>query len=196
MSTPKKIGVIIFFIFVIWFHAFGILIFFSSLLYTLLLRIEEKNFTMYLKNAVSLVITVLIIASPLFLYSVFGSHYRPSTQDGPNITFAYISDPFHDLVGFLKDIFCNLIGFKPFYFLAIGMIIPFLFSYKERYNQLLFLTFIVALPIYLLFWAAVINNVWFLQRQFIWVMPFFAFYLGWTWDSLIVLLNRNMKKEQ
>jgi len=27
------------------------------------------------------------------------------------------------------------------------------------------------------------SEYWFLQRQFVWVMPAFALFLGWAWES-------------
>ena len=189
LSTLKNIAAIIFFILVIWFHVYGILIFTSCFLFTVFSKLNEINFKIFLKNAISFMAVILIFAMPLWLYSAFGPHFR-YTQISFNV-FEYIPSPFHNILGFLKGIFCNLIGNKIFYLLGIGVIIPFIFSYKDRYKELLFLLLNVIAPIGLIFISALASKYWFLQRQFIWVMPLFAFFLGWAWDSFFMLLKRD-----
>lgn len=189
LSALKKTGVIIFFVSVIWFHVYGILIFTSCLAFFILAGCREKDSRAYLKNMVFLAFVVLLISMPLWLYSVMGSHlgYR---QEDP---FYYIPNPFHNFLGFFKGVFGNLVGFKKLYFLLPGVIIPFFFSCADRYKQLLFLTFIVIIPIGCILFSDVMQKYWFIQRQFIWVMPLFAFYLGWVWDSLFIVLRRIRK---
>jgi len=36
---------------------------------------------------------------------------------------------------------------------------------------------------------------WFLQRQFVWVMPLFALFLGWCWDSCFVWTKGKFDKK-
>ena len=43
----------------------------------------------------------------------------------------------------------------------------------------------IVLPLQLLFLADLFNRYWFIQRQFVWVMAWYAFFLGWCWDSII-----------
>lgn len=189
LSFSKRIGATIFFVLVIWFHVFNIVMFFSCFLFTLLFKYKEDDFKIYLKDAIFFTGIVLLFAMPFWLYSILVADL--SYRDGfSRVTFEYIANPLHNIVGFLKDIFCNLIGDKKLYFLFLGVIIPFSLSYKDRYKQLLFLTFIIIFPISVLVFSAMLKNYWFLQRQFIWVMPFFAFYLGWVWDSFFILLRR------
>lgn len=193
LNPPKRMTSAIFFILVIWFHIYGILIFFSCLLFTILLKYKEKDFLIYFKNAISFTCIILCFAMPLWLFSVFGPHLGYNQL---NINpFEFIPNPLHNTLGFLKGIFGNLVGFKKLYFLLLGVIMPFVFSYENRDKQLLFLTFIIVVPISSIFFSDVLQKYWFIQRQFIWVMPLFAFFLGWSWDSFFIRLRHGSKRK-
>ncbi len=193
LNTPKRISAIIFFVLVIWFHVYGILMFISCLLFVLLSKFKEKDFKTCFRNAIPFTGIILCFAMPLWLYSVFGPHLDYAQLNfNP---FKYIPNPLYNIMGFLKGIFCNLLGFKKLYFLLPVAIIPFIFSYEDRRKQLLFLIFIIIIPISLIFLSDVVQKYWFIQRQFIWVMPFFALYLGWVWDSFFCYLKDKVKKE-
>lgn len=194
LNIFKKISAIIFFILVIWFHVYGILMFVSCLLFLLLSKYAEKGFKIYFKDTIFFTGVILFFAMPLWLYSIFGPHvsYAQLNID----PFLYTPNPLHNIIGFLKAVFGNLIGFKKLYFLLLGAVIPFVFSYKDRYKQLLFLAFIIIFPISFIFLSDILQKYWFTQRQFIWIMPFFAFFLGWAWDSFFMLLKRNSIKTE
>ncbi len=201
LNAPKRIGAIIFFVLVIWFHVYGIVMFISCLLFALLSKYRENDFKIYFKNAITFTCIILCFAMPLWLYSVFGRHLDYSQLNILNInTFDYIPNPLYNIVGFLKGIFGNLVGFKKLYFLLPGLLIPFIFSYKGRHKQLLFLFFIIIMPIAFIFLSDVMQKYWFIQRQFIWVMPLFAFFLGWSWDSFFCYVasvkERRFKKQK
>lgn len=187
LNVPKKIWAIVFFVLVIWFHVYGLFMFISIFLFTILSRYKTKDFKICLRNGIYLVAIILGVAMPLWLYSVLGPHVdaTPYTT-GTAGTFEYIPNPVFNIAGFLKGIFCNLVGHKNIYFLLIGAIIPFVFSYEDKYKQLLFLSFNIIMPIAFLILSDIISNYWFMQRQFVWVIPFFAFYLGWSWDSFFM----------
>lgn len=190
LNKKKKIGAVIFFIFVIWFHVYGILMFLSCFLFAILSKCREKEFKVYFKNAISFTGIILCLAMPLWLYSVFG----PQLNNQSTNAFEYIPNPLHNVLGFLKGVFGNLVGFKKLYFLLLGAIIPFIFPYEDRHRQILFLTAIVIIPISSIFLFDMIKKYWFIQRQFIWIMPLFAFFLGWAWDSFLMLLKHNSIK--
>jgi len=164
------------------------------LLFILVSKYKDNNFKENFKSLTCLTGIILLLAMPLWLYSVFGPHINYSQL---NINpFDYIPNPSQDIVGFLKGIFGNLIGYKKLYFMLLGMFVPLIFSYKDRYRQLLFLVIMIILPISLILASDVLQKYWFIQRQFIWVMPLFAFFLGWTWDSFLMMLKRNSIKRR
>jgi len=183
LSILKKTFAMLLFAIVIWFHVYGILMFTSLFLFTLLSRYKEKNFKLYFIDAVFFAGMILCIAMPFWIYCVFGVHSGLSRLNNYNI-FQFIPDPSHNAVGFLKSIFCNLIGIKILYFLLLGVIVPFIFSYKDRKNQLIFLFLNIIAPIGFVLLFDLVVQYWFIQRQFIWVMPLFAFFIGWVWDSV------------
>ncbi|MDD3296627.1 MAG: hypothetical protein PHU64_04615 [Candidatus Omnitrophica bacterium] len=112
------------------------------------------------------------------------------TQPG---VFVYAPNLVKDMAGFLKFIFGNLIGRKTLYFLLLGMLFPLIFPVKERFKQILFLFIMVFFPIGLLLLSNIVNNYFFVQRQFIWVMPLFAFLIGWNWDSFLYFLKTRFR---
>jgi hypothetical protein len=188
LSRPKAIFSSIFFIIVIWFHVYGILIVTSCLLFAVLSKFRKSDFIDCLKNAAPFTAVTLGLAMPLWLYSVFGPHMTAYVREiNP---FDYIPSPTHNKFVFLKGVICNMIGLKLFYVLFIGVITPFVFYYKDKYKQLLFLFINIILPIIFIYLIDLAGQYWFLQRQFIWVMPLFAFFLGWVWDSLFIMLNK------
>lgn len=192
LSIKKRVIASIFFVLVIWFHVYGILMFGSCFLFTLLSKYKENDFKTCLKNAISFIGVILGIAMPFWLYCVFGPHFGYTQQ---NIDpFKYIPSPLQNILGFLKGIICNLVGSKKLYFLFLGVIIPFIFSYKDRYKQLLFLFLNIVAPVGVIFFLDIAGEYYFLQRQFIWVMPLFAFFLGWVWDSFTMFLKRDSIK--
>ncbi len=99
-------------------------------------------------------------------------------------TFQYIPSPKNNMVGFLKGVIGNLIGLKVFYIFLVGLFIM-LFPHPARRKQLIYFIVLIFLPIGLILLVDVLTHYWFLQRQFTWVMPFFALFLGWQWDSMI-----------
>lgn len=192
LDTYKRVWAVIFLVFVIWFHVYGVLMFGTSLLFVLISKFKDGNFKTILKNAVNFSALVLGITMPLWLYSVFGPHCIAASFKQP--TFGYIPNPAHNPIGFLKGVFCNLVGDKRLYILFLGFFVPFFFSYKERGKQLLLLFINILMPICLIFISDFVSEYSFIQRQFIWVMPLFAFFLGWSWESFFVLIKRYKMK--
>lgn len=191
MSLNKKWAIGTFFVLTIWFHVYGILILFCSLAFPLLTKIKDKNFKLIIKDLAKLLSVVFIVAMPLWLISVFGPHTVYNRYN----TFQYIPSPFKNVVGFLKSVFGNLIGRKQLYFLLLGIILPFIVPYKKRFQQMVFLALAVIMPIGLILLSSLKNEHYFLQRYFVWVMPFFAFFLGWSWDSSIGYIRKKLVKQ-
>lgn len=191
MDLKKRWLLGIFFVLVIWFHPYGILMMFSCFAYSLATKLHTPAYGIIFRKTVTFLIVVFCIAMPLWFLSVFGPHVEYVKISLP---FEFIPNPLMNTTGFLKAIFGNLVGYKKLYFLIIGTIFPFLIPYKERFTQIVFLLILVFIPIQLILLSDLWANYWFIQRQFIWVMPLFAFFLGWTWDSFFMLLKRNSLK--
>ena len=189
LSILKKGLIGAFFVFTILFHQYGILIVFFILLYFLLSKAKEGYFQTEIKSAVKYFSAIFIIALPPWLWYSLGS---PDMGDIVRPTFEYFPNPL-DTVAFLKSVFGNLIGRKELYFLLAGMIAAFMIPHKARYRQIGFFLILVILPIELVCVVDVYKKYWFLQRQFVWVMPLFAFLLGWCWDVLIFSLQERFK---
>ena len=130
---------------------------------------------------------VFCLAMPLWFYSIFGPHAKLP----PLNVFLYIPNPLLDISGFLKGVFANLVGYryKQFYLLLAGLLFPFLIPDKKRFQQIAFLFIMVFIPIGLILIIDIVTEYWFIQRHFIWVMPFFALFLGWSWESFILYIT-------
>jgi hypothetical protein len=107
-----------------------------------------------------------------------------SSHGYPDNTYQYIVSPFVDPVTFSNRVSGDLIGTRILYFLLLGVFFPFILNHKDRVKQMTFLIVAVFLPLLAIWLHDVIKSYWFIQRQFIWVMPLFALFLGWSWDSL------------
>lgn len=193
MDNKKKWLIGVFFVTVIWFQVYGVLILLLPMAFSLLSKLHDKSFKAILKTNIKLLILVLCIAMPLWLYSVFGPHFNYRTDSLP---FEWISNPIVNPVSFLKSIFGNLLGYKKLYPLLIGIIFPFILPFKDRYKQIGFLFITVFIPIQLILLSDLKTRYWFLQRQFIWVMPFFAFFIGWAWESFFVYVYDKISRRQ
>jgi len=192
MSVKAKCAIGIFFVMVIWWHAYGILIFFLPFTFAIMNKLMEKqeaeSTSIILKDMFKFACIIFCIAMPLWLYSIFGHHFPIKRADGTGYmggnVFQFIPNPLENIFGFLKGIFGNLMGYKLLYFLLAGMVIAPFVPYKNRIQQALFVMTTVFIPIGLILIMDIRSDYWFLQRQFCWVIPFFAFFIGWVWDSL------------
>lgn len=192
MGIKKRCLIGAFFVFIIWFHVYGILILLLPFAYSLLAELHNKSFKVIFKKNVKFISIVLFIAMPLWLYSVFGPHQSYRGGDPAEITFAHIPNPLDDTIGFLKAIFGNLMGDKRLYPLLISIVFPFIIPFRDSYKQIGFLFITVFLPIILILHADLITRYYFLQRQFIWTMPFFALFMGWVWESFFIYIKEKL----
>jgi hypothetical protein len=191
LSRGKSGAAIILFCLAIWFHVYGILMFICCFLFALLSKYKENDFRFSLRNAAFFLVKVLCFAMPFWLYSVFREQLSTQLAN----PFEYIPNPLNNILGCLKGVFGNLVGFKMAYFLLAGLAVPFVFSYEARFKQLLFLFLVIFLPLGFIFLVDVTCKYWFIQRQFVWLMPLFAFFLGWAWESLILLFKHFINRD-
>ncbi len=183
MTLRKTCGIGLFFVIVIWWHVYGILMLMLSLVFHLWKN--QKRFVWTGKNLRLFGWLILIFAAalPLWGYCVLGPHFAYNKLHYE--TFEYIANPLLQPFAFFKSVFANLVGRKALYFLLAGMVFPFILPYKSRYEQMVLLGLFVIIPIQLILISVIRSEYWFLQRQFIWTMPFFALYLGWSWESAV-----------
>ena len=188
MSVKKKWAIAALFIAVIWFHVYGILIVLVSALFSLLSKVKDASFKIILKYTLKFLFFVFFLAMPLWIISIFGPHCQHILWP----TFIYIPNPLKDAFGFLKAVFGNLLGHKPLYFLLGGIALPFIIPDKERFQKITFLMVMVFIPIGAMLLVDIITEYWFIQRQFIWTIPFFALFLGWSWDAGLIYFKQKI----
>lgn len=187
LNMVKKIWIGLFFLLALWFHLYGVMMVGVCVLYALGAHLKQSYFKSNVKAFILFFMIVGLIAAPLWLVSVI--KYRvplPETALGQT-TFIFIANPFKEPITFLKNILGNLLGWRPGYLLLPALFFPWIFPVKSRYQQICGMVLLVFLPIGILLWAAWSSHYYFLQRQFTWVMPFFALFLAWHWESLMAL---------
>lgn len=187
LNPLQKFLVGLFFVLVVAYHAYGIFIVFFCLTYFILLELGRQPLSQVIFKNAKFCGLLAIFALPAFIWFATGvtdfsiAYFQAQKLD----TFQYIPNPLVNLTDFLKAIFGNLVGDKRFYFLLIGILLAFVIPHKERLKQTGFFLVLIVLPIQIKFLVDVFKEYWFIQRQFIWVMPLFAFFLGWCWDAVI-----------
>ena len=191
LSRLKKTLITSFFILTLSYHAYGIFIAALPLTFFFLIQIEKESFKKAFLRILPFLIAVGLIGFPIFLWYASGT---PNFGSDRNV-FAFIPNPLLNLSGFLRAIFGNLMGFKKFRLLFLGIPLSFLLPHKDRLKQILFALLFIVIPIEIKLAADILKNYWFIQRQFVWVMPLFAILVGWCWDSTIVYAgNTSFKK--
>jgi len=164
------------------YHIYGIALFALPLLYAAVVHFLRLRKLPPVLPILPVSIVALGIWAYYASYNHFGAvhnSFQPAME-----TFLYIPNPMEKPVGFLKAVFANLIGFRAGYILLVSLIIAPLTAAGKRAEQLLFFGILVVLPILLILYADIKSQYWFIQRQFIWVMPFFAILLGSQWDTI------------
>lgn len=197
LTILKKILIGIFFIAIIWFHAFGILIVGSGLLFYLLDELSRRSWRDVARSHFKFLGIIFIIALPVWIWYATGNPLRVSREiDFLFDTFKFIPSPAVNPLGFLKAIVGNLMGEKKLYFLLVGLALGFILPHSDRRKQIMLSFAVILVPITALFLNDLIKEYMFLQRQFVWVMPLFAFFLGWCWDSLIIGIREKLYKSR
>jgi hypothetical protein len=192
LTLKSKIGIGMFLVLLLWSHVYGAVILFCHLAYFLVIKYKENPSKDIFKAIFKYLTVIFVIAAPLWIYAVFGPH----CDYGIRRVFEYIPNPLVDFIGFVKGIFGNLVGNKKLYFLLLGVFFPWIFSYRERYRQIGFLLITVIFPIEVILISDLWWRYWFIQRQFIWVMPFFALYLGWSWEAFFIYVGRLAREKR
>jgi len=193
ISFSEKFWISAFFVLVFWFHIYGAIIIFSTVVYSMLVWSRRSNPLKVLKRAIKFLAPILVIALPFWLWAFFwGPSIGRDFSGEASRTFMYIANPAVNPLQFLRDIFGNLIDPRGLNFLLIGVGFPFLLPLKERCNQILFFLILVVMTIACLFTGVWLHGYYFLQRQFTWVVPFFALFLGWVWESFFFYV-KNLK---
>ncbi len=167
------------------FHAYGLLIILCSALFWFLYYRPWNRLPGYLWNLRCLwaVMAVCFVIFAWFASDVNKNNSVESFAGRFITTFQYIPNPLEDGFGFFKNIIGNLLGDKRWYPLLAGLAA--IVVSGARWPLLGFFLIMILLPIGLILSSDVMGGYWFLQRQFVWVMPLFAFWLAWSWDALL-----------
>ena len=186
-SLAEKTGYTLFLSLTLLFHFYGCLILFFPYLFHLLVTRQDESPGSVLARNIKDYGLGMAVAAAVWGFFVFGYDKSYLIIYG---TFNFIPK---GLMPVTKAIVGNLIGFKPFYFLLAGFLAwPFV-PKRERWAQAMFFLVMVAAPVGAVLLLCVVTNYYFVQRLFIWVMPFFALLLGWQWDALIYHLGERRK---
>ncbi|HBR15727.1 MAG TPA: hypothetical protein DD723_09375 [Candidatus Omnitrophica bacterium] len=195
LSRWKKIGIGLFFTFTVLYHAYGMLILFCCMTFFLLARTDKTPLPQVLKELAPFLRNLTLVTVPLFLWYAGGNpdfNSRTSLDRGIN-TFDYIPNPLMNFNEFFETVTNNLIAFKKFKFKFFlnGIWLAFLLPHSLRLKQIGFFLLLIVLPIELALLGDLHKGYWFVQRQFVWVMPLYAFFLGWCWDAILMYVTNS-----
>ncbi|OHD80922.1 MAG: hypothetical protein A3D90_02205 [Sulfuricurvum sp. RIFCSPHIGHO2_02_FULL_43_9] len=186
-SGQQRFWVSLFVFFTLTFHFYGaFILFFNYLFHLICSRNNESWWRVILRN-LKTYWPALLITFPFWAYFTFVSDKSYMNWN----PYEYIP---RGIIPWLKGVFGNLIGYRPFYFLLAGLILALSVPHKMRWQQIVFFTVVILAPIGFIFWSCVQYQYWFIQRLFIWAMPLFAFLLGWQWDALFVYFSGKLEK--
>lgn len=186
-SRSKKFLIGLFFVLVVVYHAYGIMMIALCLFYFILSESKDRPFISSLRLIAPFAIGFSLIALPLFLWYAtrISDAYDYEAFVARNLnTFDYIPNPLTALNNFFRSVFNYLMGYKKIKFLINGIILCLLIPHPERFKQIGFFLVLIILPLECILSADVHTGYWFVQRQFIWIVPLYAFFIGWCWDSI------------
>lgn len=191
----KKILIGTFFIFAIIYHVFGLMIVGLCLLYFIIIEANKSSYKEVIKRLMPFLLPAGLLGFLLFIWFTSGTIWE-EVQKGNWQTFDYYPDPVNDFVHFIRQVSFNLMAQKHYgqKHLALGIWIILLFPHKDRFKQAGFFLLMILLPIVLILALAIYEKYWFLDRQLIWIMPLYAFFLAWCWDSIIIYAQKKIKK--
>lgn len=193
MSRWKKALMAFFFLFVSIFHAFAILFLFLPACYFLTWEWKNNHKHLWKKPVAIFLFVVFAVACFLWLwYMGLGPFVGHKLFVSPKNVFYFLPDPHKNLNEFLYTLIVTIfLGQKHLTFLFGGILLYLIVPNKNKIKQSVFFFIFVVVAVVLVFLAVYINKYWFLPRQFLWTIPFFAFYMGWCWDSLMDRLALN-----
>ncbi len=188
-NLGKKFWLFLFIVFSVWYHAYGILMVGVIAAYFLA---REKNScqTQRWRDFLKFIVLCLGVSMPIFLFYASGTVWEKDLDYNP---FLYIVNPVVDPVQFMRSVIGNLVGSHPFSkALFLGGILGLFISPSSRKRDYIgFFLFLIIIPIIFILLADIKRNYWFLQRQFVWTMPFFALLVGWMWDGIFDKLKKS-----
>ena len=188
LAPKTKLGIAVFYIVTVGYHAFGILITTLPIIYFYLSQKWDSFFRID-KRFLTFLSCILVIALPVWIWYSLGPQGGETTAmrvAAGKHPFEFSPNPLDGFLSFFNRIVLyNLIGYKRLNFLLGIFVISLFVPYAAKLKRLGFFLTLILLPIEIILVASIMNSYWFLFRQYIFVVPLFAFFLGWLWDSSV-----------
>jgi len=189
LAAMRKLFIGLILTLIVWFHAFGILMVSCAFLFVGLSGGVRRLPQSILKDLRGVLLLFVFISLPVWLWFVTGNPMKLTADTYADMginTFTYIMNPLDGFWKFFnRTVFYHLIGFKRLYFLLGALVFMIFIPLREKLKKLGFFLTLVLLPIAVILSVDLHNGYWFLIRQYIFVTPLFAFFLGWLWDSSV-----------
>lgn len=194
MSKVKMFFTGVLFFLTINYHIYGIAILLLPIIFTFFYQRTQKTDFVIFPWRWFLVVCILSV--PVWVWYASFNHLglAPAKVQALVDTFQYIDDPLIDPFSFLKGVVGNLLGNRYLYVFLPLAFLSLVFPHPQRFKQWVFLLLLIILPLVMILYTDVRSNYWFLQRQFIWVMSFFALWLGWCLDTFFLYLKELRRK--
>ena len=124
-------------------------------------------------------LVLFILCALIWCYYTSFNHFGLKSDNEAQAivnTWQYVHNPTSDFRGFFTHTINNLLT-HTLYPLLLGIIVG--------WRKIWFFIFIVLIPLLLILFIDIKSSYWFLPRQYTYLMPLFAFYLGWCWDECV-----------
>jgi hypothetical protein len=178
------------------FHPYGMFMIACCGLFLLLRDWRKSGFMALIRRRWIFWACLFLVGVPLWLYYLQGDPLSsPHAMKAHQFeVFQYIPNPLVNPLGFFKSAAGGLVGSKLAYVLSLGALIRLVWPRKNRMESWGFTAIIIVLPVLLPLISDAAYGYWFLQRQYIWVMAIFPFFVGKCWDEMISMMAA--KKER
>ncbi len=185
----NKFGIWFFFVFTVFYHPYGLLILGLCLAFFMLARFSGNSLGKTFLQLRHFLLLLAVVALPMFGWYASGTSQIVYGHLNLHIhTFDYIPNPIDHFDSFWRSVANFLLGSKKYgaKFLPLVIGLALLVPTQNRGRYWLFLLILIIFPIEFILLSDVTREYWFIQRQFVWVMPWYAFLIGWAWDGLIL----------
>ena len=188
-------------VFTFFYHAYGALIVLSAVSYCLLRHRAGTYRAWLLSPQARWLIVAIVIGLPIWIWFAAFNNFGAVSQNTFKFTtvttpqaitypFDYIAHPLIEPVRFFKHMIGNLLGYNKVAYLFLAGFLFVFFPSDRRRDQMMFLMWMIIIPLMLILIIDLTTKYWFLPRQFIWVTPWFAILLAWLWDTGIQIFSK------
>lgn len=176
LSRSQIVGYIVLFALVLSYHLYGIFMLGGSLMYHIVYSRKENSLKTALVRSLMWCSGACLLTFPVWNHII-----SKPTPLHEGATFEFIQGPWYIKA---KSVIALLTGTPRIYPFLIPVALSFLPGCADRMKRAWFIVWLTVLPILAILYLDVQSNYYFVQRQFVWCMPFWALWMAWSMEAL------------